>query len=530
MSEFHTIPELLAAQTAERPDQTFFVWDDARLTFAELDALSGRLAQALLKAGVGKGTQVGLFYPNGGDYVVAFTAVTRLGAVAVPMSTFSTPTELAWLLRNADVEVLLSAPGYRNRDFRQVFAEAFPGVDAEAADGPLFIPEAPSLRRVYFSPGGKDYFFDGVAARTGLASAALVAAAGRAVTPSDRMVIVHTSGSTSDPKGVMHTHGGVLDHVANLNRLRDLTASDILFSPSPHFWIGGLVYSLICAMGAGARLIGSGSADAAKVLDFIERERPNMCNGFAGGVAHFRNDPSFAGRDFSFLRKGNLYPIMPDDVRPADPDLRHQMLGATETASVFIYEFDETDQPERLRGSFGRVVTDGELRIVDPETLRECATGETGEMWVRGPFVMEGYYGRERGQVFTPDGWYRTGDLAYLNEDGFVFFKGRNNDMIKTAGANVSPREVESALAAVTGKLTYVVGVQDAVRGQIVAAGVVGGEPEDVDLDRLKPKLAAKLSAFKIPRKVVSLAEAEIPVLSSGKVNMRALTELIRDR
>jgi len=218
-------------------------------------------------------------------------------------------------------------------------------------------------------------------------------------------------------------------------------------------------------------------------------------------------------------------------VRPADPDLRHQMLGTTETASVWLTDPDESDLPERLRGSFGRPGPAAELRILDPDTGRECGVGEIGEMWIRGPFVMEGYYGRERAQVFTPDGWYRSGDLAYANEDGYVFFKGRNNDMIKSAGANVSPREVETALREVTGGLmTYVVGVEDPGRGQIVGAAIVGATDEDVRLETLKPKLAAKLSSYKLPRKIVSLAEAEVPMLSSGKVNMRALAELIRDR
>jgi acyl-CoA synthetase (AMP-forming)/AMP-acid ligase II len=522
-----TIAELLAAQSADAPDQVFFVWDDERLTFAEADARSARLAQGLLNAGVSKGAHVGLLYPNGVDYVLAFLAVTRIGALACPMSTFSTPAELVWLMRNADMEMVLSAPGYRKRDFAEVLSQALPGVDI--GGDPILTPEAPSLRRVYIAGAGDD--FEAVVARTGLERPGLVAAAGRAVTPADQMVIVHTSGSTSDPKGVVHTHGGVLDHTANLNRVRDLQPSDVLFSLSPFFWIGGLVYSLIAVMAAGARLVGSNAQAASDVLDLIERERPNLTNGFAGAIAHIPKDPSFAGRDLSFIRKGNLFPILPDDVRPADPDLRHAMLGATETASVWLTDPDESDLPERLRGSFGRLAPGGELRIVDPETLQDVPQGEIGEMWVRGPFVMQGYYGRERGDTFTADGWYRTGDLAHMDAEGYVFFKGRNNDMIKTAGANVSPREVEAALREATGGLTsYVLGIPDPARGQIVAAALIAGPGEHYELEALKPQLAARLSAYKLPRKLVTLREAEVPILSSGKVDMRALAELVRER
>ena len=125
------------------------------------------------------------------------------------------------------------------------------------------------------------------------------------------MVIVHTSGSTSEPKGVIHTHGTLIRHLDNLNQLRRYTPDEVLFSNSPFFWIGGFAYALLGTLVAGAELVCSASADAADVLDLIERERPTMVNGFAASVAHLPQDPSFASRDLSSIRRGNLYPIMP---------------------------------------------------------------------------------------------------------------------------------------------------------------------------------------------------------------------------
>ena len=133
------------------------------------------------------------------------------------------------------------------------------------------------------------------------------------------------------------------------------------------------------------------------------------------------------------------------------------MLGMTEAGSVCLMSPDERDQPERFRGSFGRPVTGVEALVVDPDTLEVCPPGAPGELWLRGPFLMEGYYGQERADVFTPDQWYRTGDVFATDDDGFYYFKGRRGDMIKTAGANVSPKEVESALRDVTGGLTAIV-------------------------------------------------------------------------
>ena len=176
---------------------------------------------------------------------------------------------------------------------------------------------------------------------------------------------------------------------------------------------------------------------------------------------------------------------MPAAVRPADPELRHNMLGMTETGSVCLASDDETRParaPARLVRPAGSRAS--RRRSSTPRPAPTCAAGEVGELWFRGPFLMEGYYGRERHETFTPDGWYRTGDLFHVDADGFFYFTGRRGDMIKTAGANVSPREVEAAIADVTGLVAHVVGIDDPERGQLVAAAVRvprGQEPPDAD-------------------------------------------------
>jgi acyl-CoA synthetase (AMP-forming)/AMP-acid ligase II len=166
-------------------------------------------------------------------------------------------------------------------------------------------------------------------------------------------------------------------------------------------------------------------------------------------------------------------------------------------------------------------------QVVDPDTGEVRAVGEIGELWFRGPVLMEGYYGRERRDTFTADGWYRTGDLFHVDGEGFFYFDGRSGDMIKTAGANVSPREVEAAIADVTGLIAHVVGIEDRERGQLVAAAVRvprGQEPPAVD--ELRVGLRKKLSAYKVPHRFLVLADDEVPMLSSGKLDARALKEL----
>ena len=140
---------------------------------------------------------------------------------------------------------------------------------------------------------------------------------------------------------------------------------------------------------------------------------------------------------------------------------------------------------------------------------------------------MEGFYGRERHETFDADGWYAGGDLVSVDEDGFVYFHGRLSSMIKTAGANVSPREVETAIHELTGLTAHVLGVDDPQRDQIVAAAVVADDPSAVDEAELRSLLATRLSAYKVPRRVRALRPDEVPMMTSGKVDLRALKELL---
>jgi acyl-CoA synthetase (AMP-forming)/AMP-acid ligase II len=203
------------------------------------------------------------------------------------------------------------------------------------------------------------------------------------------------------------------------------------------------------------------------------------------------------------------------------------MLGMTESGSVITISEDESDQPERRRGSFGRPAPGFDTKVIDPDTGDAVDVGEIGELCVRGPFMMQRYYKRSREECFDPDGWFHTGDLVRTDGDGFVYFVGRRGAMIKTAGANVAPAEVERAIAKVTGgTVAHVVGIADPERGQLVAAVIALEAGADFDGAALRERLKAELSAYKIPRRFAAVPRSEIPVLSSGKVDIAHLTKL----
>ncbi|BBY79431.1 acyl--CoA ligase [Mycolicibacterium pulveris] len=497
-----TVGAVLRGQARRRGAHPLLICDADRITYAEADERSARLARGLTALGAGKGTHVGLLYPNGSAFLVAMLAAARIGAVVVPFSTFATAPELREQLAHADVEILLATAAYRAHDYRQ----RLDGVEA-----------LPLLRHV---------LIDAVPAT--LADEALLRGLEHDVDASDPLAIIYTSGSTSAAKGVVHTHASLLDHQKALNDVRGLTAQDKLFCNSPFFWIGGFAFAILATMLAGATLVCSNATDAGETLDLIEAEKPTMTNGFVAGIAHLARHPSLPQRDLTSVRRGNLYPIMAPEVRPADPELRHSMLGMTEAGSVITIDADESDQAEHRRGSFGKPLPGFDTMVVDPDTGAAVAVDEVGELCIRGPYLMQRYYKRSREECFDADGWFHTGDLVRVDRDGYVYFVGRRGAMIKTAGANVAPAEVERAIARVTGgTVAHVVGLPDSERGQVVAAVIALDEhTPDFDEPALREALKRELSAYKVPRRFAALPAAQIPVLSSGKIDIPRLTKV----
>lgn len=495
-----TVGEVLRNRSRRRGDHPLLICDADRLTYAEADRRSADLAQGLVALGVGKGSHVGVLYPNGSAFIVAMLAAARVGAVVVPFSTFATGPELATQLAHADVEILVGIASYRGHDYTTRLAD----IDRD---------EVPLLRHLLLDAVLDDRV-----------DAELMAGLEADVDACDVLAIVYTSGSTSAPKGVVHTHASLLDHQRVLNEIRGFGSEDRLFCNSPFFWVGGFAFAILATMLAGATLVCSNAVDPAETLDLLEAEKPTITNGFMAGIAALATHPSLAQRDLSSLRRGNLYPIMAPEVRPADPELRHTMLGMTETGSVITISADETDQPEHRRGSFGRPAPGFDTAVVDPDTGVPVDSGATGELLVRGPFLMQRYYKRSREECFDADGWFHTGDLVRVDGDGFVYFVGRRGTMIKTAGANVAPAEVEKAIAKVTGGVVaHVIGLPDPQRGEVVAAVVALDDGAQFDEAVLRERLKAELSSYKIPRRVVVVPSTRIPVMSSGKIDLPRL-------
>lgn len=524
-----TIPALLATRRRLDGAVQAFVSDDEEITFAELDDASRTLAGRLVGAGVTKGSRVGLVMPNGIGWATAALAVMRVGAVLVPLSTLLRPPELLAQLRAAAVTQLVVVPRLRGRDYLDELASAAPGLTEHARRGRPH-PDLPSLRWIWTS--------DELPA--GAAPAPLVEALGRAVRPADDLAVLFTSGSRGTPKGVLHTHGNGLRAVASSLDSRRIGRGERLYIPMPFFWTGGFGGGLLSALVAGATLLTEAVPEPARTLRFLERERVTLFRGWPDQAARLAAHPAFATTDLSTLRPASLAAVLPPAAQPG-PGARANLFGMTETFGPYCGSRLDTDLPAGKHGSCGRPFPGVEVRIADPETGTVLPAGTEGEIRLRGPNVMRGIAGRHHADVFDADGFYPTADRGLLDADGYLWYRGRLDDMFKVRGATVYPMEVEAALRVLPGVTdAYVTDVTAAHVTDVStgpgAAGVAGAREVAAvvvtssldDPDELAEQARAHLSSFKIPtRWLIVRHPHRVPRLASGKVDIDALRRLL---
>lgn len=429
-----------------------------RLTYADAERQSAELARWLLAEGVGKGVRVGLFFPNGLEWIVWWLAVSRIGALAVPLSTMYTPAELAKVVRLADVALLIGPSEVLGIDVADRFEAAFGGLAGQPA-GRLALAQAPYLRTIVLTGGGDRPWVSRVS--DDKVPRQVLAAVEDDVSPADLAVMVHTSGSTADPKGVLHTHGTLVRQTSGWpGAVRAVTGSAgavRILCAMPFFWIGG-VLAATGALHEPVTVLVLPRLDAATALDLMEQERATGLVGWPAFTQRLRDHPTFADRDLTsapMVRDGPL------DIAMVDvPDGYPVHRTMSETAGGFAFT---------------------EMAIVD-DNGNAVPDGTVGELLVRGIGVMAGYNKRERAETFDADGWYHTGDRVYRRTgDPRLFYVGRTSELIKAAGANVSPLEVEAVIEQFPDVAQcVVVGVDDPERGEQVCAVVV---PSAADVD-----------------------------------------------
>lgn len=512
-----TVPELLGARVASYPDAELLVTPTERLTYRQAEQRSRDVARRMLTAGIGKNARIGVLFPNTPEWIVSWLAATRIGAIAIPISTYHQAPELARTLRHADVNLLLMTPRHLNHDYLDRLERVAPALTRSGA-GRLFLHALPHLRDVWtYAPSDRAWTraLDDVPVDDHV-NDELLREVEYEVSPADPVTVIYTSGSTAEPKGVIHSHGALVRHSTRVGWLvHDIRRGDRIYTPNPFFWIGGLSSVLLAALHAGATVLCEPRLDPPATLLFLERERATQFLGQRHARTALINHPTFAERDLRSMRSF----------------VSATSLGMTETCGGHTAASPRAGGGGPWSdGSFGAPLPGVEHRIVEPGTNAPVGDGELGEICVRGEDLCVGMLKRERQTVFDTDGWYHTGDLGRFHA-GELFFMGRLSDTLKASGMNVTPREVELAIESLEGvQQAVVVGIPHADRGQDVAAAVVPAAGAHLDSECILNHLRQLVSSYKLPRHVSFVDRSELPTLGNGKVDRRVLAELLTTR
>jgi len=489
------------------------------------------VARALLALGVSRGDRVAVLLPNRPEWLITAFAAAKLGAPLVAISTFSTPREIAWTLEHAQPRVIVTMEAFRGRSYLGAIHEVCPEL-ATAAPGALRSLRLPALSAVVTIDERRH---DGVlrwsdlAAREPDASSAALATAQAAVAPTDVALVLYTSGSTATPKGVTLAHGGVLDNGFDIGERQHLTPADRLWLSVPLFWSFGSANALPAILTHGGTIVLQESFEPGEALELLDRERCSVYYGMANMARAILEHPDRSRCALASMRTG-LTIGLPEDVEMTMQAVSARELcnvyGATETYGNCAVT-DARDSRELRLTTQGRPLPGMEIRVVDPATGRALPDGEVGEFRVKG-HVTPGYY-RDPEQTraaFDNAGFFVTGDLGLLGDDGRVRFRGRLKELIKTGGVNVAPLEVEAILLAHPAvKQAYVVGIADRARGEVGVAAIELHAGASASEDTLRAFCRERLASYKVPVRIVFRAAEEFPRTATGKVQKPRLRE-----
>jgi long-chain acyl-CoA synthetase len=467
------------------PDAIAIDGDGRKVSYAELAEDSNRVANALIAAGVRRGDRVGFVDRNGTEYWEVFLGAMKAGAVLVPLNFRLNAAELTWSLDDAGARLVVAGAE---------FATAL-----SPDDRPLVVI-------------GRDY--------EGWLSAADDSDPGRAAEGEELVQLIYSSGTTGQPKGVRVDAHQLEWSVVAFGSCFDLDADSRSLVPVPYYHVAGGGWALI-TLCRGGRIIQAGQPTAESMLDQLVRYRVTHAAMVPAVMQVLTQSP---GADFPALRQlvygGSPIsePLLRASVRTFGAEL-FQSYGLSETMGVTTL-LRPADHLSRLR-SAGRAIPGITVEIRDPVTRARLPSGQVGEVVVRGPSVTSGYWRLPGADAFTDDGFFRTGDLGSLDDDGFLFIRDRLKDMIITGGENVYPAEVESVLATHPAVVeAAVVGVPSAKRGETPVAFVVanGTPPPAAELIAWTRQ---RMAHFKCPTAVEFVAE--LPRNPSGKVLKREL-------
>ncbi len=505
-----TVASALEQRAATDPENVFLVFDEDRLSFGQVERQARALAASLRNLGIEQGDRVALVLPCWPEFVISMFAAAKLGVVLVPLNPRLTTPELQYMLRHSEAVGAVTVESYNELDYLHLFED--------------LLIELPELRYVV-TVGDEDLWHDD---RIFQFEDLISAGEGRehdepdSVTDDDVFAILYTSGTTGKPKGVELTHGNLVRTALQTIEALGVTGDDRIIGVNALFHVFGLGPGILGTVQAGASIVMQDEFDGGETLDLIEQHGVTVHYGVPTHFVTELHEQKRSPRDVSSLRTGIAAgaPIGDETLRQVRAELCPDLQVAyslTETGSTLSIT-RPGDPMEKQRFTVGRPLAGTSVRVREKDGGK-LPVESLGEVGVRGPGVMRGYYRQpsETSRSFDADGYFLTGDLGIIDEDGFVHLVGRSKEVIIRGGFNVYPREVEDRLQAHPAVQDAVaVGVLDEFLGEAICACVRPVEGAIVTGQEVKNWCRLTLADYKVPDRVRFLDE--FPLTGTGKV------------
>lgn len=508
-----TIGDMFDRVAAALPDQDALICTHQNLhyTYQQLRVQVDQFARGLLALGLRKGDRIGIWAPNYAEWVIAQFATPKIGAILVNINPAYRTTELAYALRQSGCSALIIAPPFKTSNYAALLNEVCPEL-ASSTPGQLHADHLPALRTVIAFgeqnvPGTLSWAE--VLQRAAEVSPATLAERQHEQNFDDPINIQYTSGTTGSPKGATLSHHSIVNNGYFIGERMRLTEADRLCVPVPFYHCFGMVLGNLAAVTHGATIVVPAAVfDPTATLQAVQAERCTALHGVPTMFIAELGLPDFASYDLRSLRTGIMAgsPCPIEVMKQVNTKMHMDEVticyGMTETSPV-SFQSTTDDPTEKRVATVGRVAAHVECKIIDPLSGQIVPRGETGELLSRGYIVMLGYWGNEEAtRAAIDDGrWMHTGDLATMDDDGYVNIVGRSKDMIIRGGENIYPREVEEFLYSHPQvQDVQVIGVPDERYGEAVMAWVIARPGEELSEADLRTYCEGKIAHYKIPR------------------------------
>ena len=535
-----TLDALLDQTAREFPQRPFVITDNRSWTYLEIKTWSERIAAGLVASGVKAGDHVALVLANYPEFVAVKFAISKVGAVAVPINFLNRRDELAYVLEQSDAVLLITMDRFRNLDYLQFLDELAPGWE-QLGGGEAF----PRLKQVVVLTTSDALLRDKAASLGDFGKNATLPAVTHPG-PHNNCDIIYTSGTTGPPKGVMITHDMMLRTAFGSAWGRAFEDGRRILFSLPMYHVYGYVEGLLACLFVGGAIVPQTRFDAVDTLQAIERHQatdvlliPTMTLAL---IDELKKTPYPLTSLRSVISSGGRSPAyiwqqIRDYLHPQEITTGYGMTEVTASSTV-----TRPDDPiERLLTTNGRLRDVGpagdpalgnhlvKYRVVNPETGQDVAQGETGELLAKGLGVTAGYYNKPEAtaHAFTPEGWLHTGDLGRMDADNYLTLIGRLKESYRCGGEQVMPTETEDLLVTHPAVLqAHVVPVPDERMGEVGVAFVVLRDQPDTTPHELIAFCAQHLARFKVPQHVLPIRAEDIPATPSGRARKFLLVQM----